>query len=208
MDPLTVAAAVVALGGIGSLWHQRVRADRIQERSAGQRVAAPTGGRDPLTGLPDRAGFREQGPAWLADPRRAPGLAVLLDLPLLAQVHRCHGRSVADHVLVTVGWRFARYAAQGHAGGGLVARWDADRFAGLLPGAPDDHVLDRTRQRLAAALSAPIWSAEGRLAVSASIGVVPVRPGDDLDEAVRRAGAAAAGTGHRDRRYADSGAGR
>ncbi|MEE6259691.1 GGDEF domain-containing protein [Plantactinospora sonchi] len=172
MDPLTLAAGAAAVAGIGAAWGMRNRVRdaqaevvRLRAELRAERHAAT---HDPLTGLPNRRAFYQLGGALVADPRRPPLVAVLLDLDNFKQINDRFGHAVGDQVLIAVAWRFAAYADNNairvgggagplgsgaaqvrsragqlgegttRAGANLVARLGGDEFAGLLVGVQGD----------------------------------------------------------------------
>jgi diguanylate cyclase (GGDEF)-like protein len=190
MDPLTVAAGVAAVSGIGSAWRMRRRALCAEARAASlsseleaERHAAS---HDPLTGLPNRRAFYQLGAALVADPAQHPLIAVALDLDDFKQVNDRFGHAAGDQVLITAAQRFATYA-----GDDLVARLGGDEFAGLLTSPTiDGHWLSDAMRRLADALAAPMHVAGHSLRVTASIGLVPVNGYTHLADVLHHADAA------------------
>lgn len=187
MDPLTLAAGVAAVAGIGGAWRTRRRACRAEAEVASLRreLAAErhAASHDPLTGLPNRRAFFQLGAALVADPARPPIIAVVLDLDEFKQVNDRFGHAAGDQVLITVARRFATCA-----GGNLVARLGGDEFAGLLISPSIDRCwLNQAARRLAAALAAPIQVPGGSVKVTASVGLAPVHGSAHLADALRRA---------------------
>jgi diguanylate cyclase (GGDEF)-like protein len=189
MDPLTLAASVVAATGIGAGWRSRRRAYRAESEAAhlrselrGERHAAS---HDPLTGLPNRRGFHRIGAELVADAGRHPLVAVVVDLDDFKRVNDEHGHATGDEVLVMMARRFATYA-----GDNLIARLGGDEFAGLLGCPADERWLIATAHALTLTLGVPTRTSRGTLAVTASVGVAPVLGPTGLVDAVRRADAA------------------
>jgi len=182
-------AAVAAAGMVGGVLQtgraQRAEAEvaRLQDELA---VACHAAAHDPLTGLPNRRAFYRSAPALVADRRRRPLMAVLVDLDDFKRVNDTLGHAVGDRVLVTVARRFSELAR-----GGLVARLGGDEFVGLLDwrGA-DSQGLREAGRLLAAALAAPVVVPEAGVAVTASVGLVSSWGPADLDELLDRADAA------------------
>jgi diguanylate cyclase (GGDEF)-like protein len=182
-------AAVAAAGLVGAVL-QTGRAHRAEAEVARLReeleVACHAAAHDPLTGLPNRRAFYRSAPALVADGRRRPLMAVLVDLDDFKCVNDTLGHAVGDRVLVTVARRFSELAR-----GGLVARLGGDEFVGLLawPGA-DSQGLHEAGRMLTAALAAPVVVPEFGVAVTASVGLVSSWGPADLDELLDRADAA------------------
>jgi diguanylate cyclase len=125
-------------------------------------------GRDPLTGLPNRAALTRH---------LAPGAALLvLDLDGFADVNDAYGHRVADDLLVQAA---ARLRAAGPA---LLARVGGDKFAAVYP---DGRCNEAAARRVLASLRSPYRIGARDLYVTASAGLV--RVGADPAEALRDA---------------------
>ena len=123
---------------------------------------------DELTGLPNRAGFREGVAPGLVDAWRAGGRAavLLLDLDGFKEINDALGHASGDQLLVAVTRRVEAAVADDV----LVARLGGDELALFLPagGAPEAMALaDRVR----ATLEEPVSVDDVPLTVSASVGV-------------------------------------
>jgi diguanylate cyclase (GGDEF)-like protein len=181
---VTVVAARLAVRG-------RRELARLRQQLAVEQQAANS---DHLTGLPNRRRFYRDGAALVREAVRRPLVAVLVDLDDFKRINDTFGHRAGDEVLATVARRLA-----GVADGGLVARLGGDEFAALLDrplgrgqrlGAHADRLAE-TGGRIAEVLSVPVPVAGGwKVAVRASIGVVAVTAGSDLDEVLERADAA------------------
>ena len=199
MDPLAAAvgAGLVVVAVLVAIWHaKRARTAerelrRLQNELSTERHAAR---HDHLTGLPNRRWFYGAGGSLVGTTDRHPLVAVLVDLDDFKRINDTFGHRAGDDVLVTVARRLSAVA-----GVGLVARLGGDEFVALLdqpprcaerrPGNRDG--LAETAGRITEVLSAPVPVAGGwNVAVRASIGVVTVTPGSDLDEVLDRADAA------------------
>jgi diguanylate cyclase (GGDEF)-like protein len=187
MDPLAFLAGAVAAAGVCAALPLHLRARRAEREGARLRaelaVERHAASHDPLTGLPNRRAFYERGAELVSDRTQHPLVAVVLDVNDFKQINDVFGHSAGDEVLVTIARRLSAYA-----GSGLVARLGGDEFAGLLAcgrGDPEDQA-----DRLAEALAAPMRLGSQIVAVSASVGLVPVEPDGHLADAVHRADAA------------------
>ncbi|HXQ59784.1 MAG TPA: EAL domain-containing protein [Acidimicrobiales bacterium] len=120
---------------------------------------------DPLTGLPNRALFRERVEYALAG-RRADNVHVLfIDLDRFKTVNDSLGHGSGDELLVAVAQRLLPTLR----GDDTLARLGGDEFAVLTVGEPDGGEL--VARRILDALHEPFAVGGGELSVSASIGV-------------------------------------
>ncbi|GAA2335646.1 bifunctional diguanylate cyclase/phosphodiesterase [Dactylosporangium salmoneum] len=145
---------------------------RVQEERLQYEVS-----HDGLTGLANRALFRDRLAAALTGTGRA--YVLLVDLDDFKTVNDLLGHGVGDGLLVSVA-QLLRAEAGDH---GLPVRVGGDEFAVLLtgPGADPEGVA----RRLLAALDQPI--SEHRLLVQASIGIAEAGPGATVDSVLRDA---------------------
>ena len=139
---------------------------------------------DALTGLPNRAMFREQVEGAV---RRSTGTGfavLIMDLDKFKEVNDTLGHHNGDRILVAAADRLRASVRPGD----IVARLGGDEFGVLLEGVTDaDDALGLAR-RLTGALAAPFTVQDLTLEVSASIGIAlfPVH-GRDVDTLVQRA---------------------
>ncbi|MFI7544156.1 putative bifunctional diguanylate cyclase/phosphodiesterase [Actinoplanes sp. NPDC049599] len=144
---------------------------------------------DPLTGLANRALFRERLVLAL-DAYRHRGVPVALlfaDLDDFKLINDSFGHAMGDRVLRAIGDRLVAAAGPG----ALVARLGGDEFAVLLEHRTAD--AEPAGNRILAALREPFVIDDHTVGVSASLGLVLPEPGDaDLsaDALLRRADAA------------------
>jgi diguanylate cyclase (GGDEF)-like protein len=144
---------------------------------------------DPLTGLANRALFRERLVLAL-EGRLHPGrpMAVLFaDLDDFKAVNDGFGHAMGDRLLQVVGERLAGSVRRGD----TVARLGGDEFAVLLERRPGD--AESVGRRILAALREPFLVDGHQLTVSASVGLVVPDPADETlnaDALLRRADAA------------------
>ena len=124
---------------------------------------------DPLTGLPNRALFRERlGKTISAATRSAQPAAVLyIDLDDFKSINDTLGHSAGDQVLVTVADAL-RAAVRA---GDTAARLGGDEFAVLLRHPVQQGVAEAVAERILTQLSQPLVVAEHEVAVTPSIGI-------------------------------------
>jgi len=143
---------------------------------------------DPLTGLANRALFRDRIEHALATSALdGDEVAVLMvDLDNFKTVNDSLGHTRGDAVLVEVAGRLTASLRPAD----TVARLGGDEFAVLLEGAPREEVL-ATADRVGAALAAPLAVDGTDVPVTASIGVATgARAGHDAEDLLRNAATA------------------
>jgi diguanylate cyclase (GGDEF)-like protein len=149
-----------------------LRNTRVQEERLQYEVS-----HDGLTGLANRALFRDRLATALATTARASVL--LVDLDDFKAVNDLLGHGVGDRLLVSV----AQLLRVEVGDDGLPVRVAGDEFAVLLTGTDADP--EELAGRLLAALNRPI--SEHRLLVQASIGIAAAVPGATVDSVLRDA---------------------
>lgn len=162
------------------------RAARDAERE--MHVVRRAASHDPLTGLPNRTllfnGLRDGIES--AQATRAPFSLLFLDLDHFKQINDVHGHDVGDQGLR----HFATVMQARLRGSDMLARLGGEEFVVLLPGATLEQagrVSDDLRRALA---GMPLMLDEGSCAMTVSIGVAVLRPGDDAESLLKRADAA------------------
>ncbi len=150
--------------------------ERIQVQERLHRLAY----HDPLTGLPNRALFRERLEHALAlARRRGNGLAVLfLDLDRFKNVNDTLGHACGDRVLTLVAERL-RGALRG---GDTLARLGGDEFAVLIEGDTSREALSRIGRKLQALFEPPFFACGHEFHLGLSLGVARYpEDGDDVE---------------------------
>jgi diguanylate cyclase (GGDEF)-like protein len=124
---------------------------------------------DRLTGLPNRAQFRDAVQAAIAAgvPDGAPLAVLMLDLDRFKHVNDVLGYRFGDALLKAVAERIAGQAVRT---GDLVARLSGDEFALLLPGADAERAL-AVAERIAGVFELPLLLEDQTVDVSAGIGI-------------------------------------
>ena len=136
---------------------------------------------DTLTGLPNRALFREQiGLAISQAKRHQTCTAVMLvDLDHYARINETYGEGVGDFILE----EFAKRLKSCLRGGDTIARWGGDRFVLLLPQMHNADDSIKLAQRVLNTLNEPfkIYSEQIEIEINGSIGIANY-PQDGTDE--------------------------
>ncbi len=130
---------------------------------------------DRLTGLPNRAQFRDAVVAAIAAAQAqatagaapAPVAVVMLDLDRFKHVNDVLGYAFGDRLLQAVAQRLAQQAVRE---GDLVARFSGDEFALLLPGSTAAQAL-AVAERIAGAFEQPITLEDHTVDLAAGFGV-------------------------------------
>jgi diguanylate cyclase (GGDEF)-like protein/PAS domain S-box-containing protein len=137
---------------------------------------------DPLTGLANRALFRDRvsHALALAQRRGSPVTVLFLDLDDFKTVNDSLGHAEGDRLLIAAAERFLACARSAD----TVARLGGDEFAILIEGADGPEGLP---ERLAAAMSHPFSLSGNQVRVTASIGVASASPEDRADDLLRNA---------------------
>ncbi len=121
---------------------------------------------DALTGLPNRAHFREQLGGVVASGE--PFAVLYLDFDRFKSVNDSFGHAVGDALLVALGGRLQASARPGD----LAARLGGDEFAVLLAGVADTAAAARLAERLMALFAEPFAVPGHLLHTTPSVGVV------------------------------------
>ena len=173
--------------------HCRDMTDRHAREQALQSVAYT----DPMTGLPNRAGFLRHVRA-AADAQGDPTTLLMIELDGLAATRENAGRETVSAAVAEVGRRL-RATVRGE---DVVARMGGGAFAVLAVG--DDEDADRLAARCLSVVEQPILTAAGLVELTAGIGLVPLEDGLGVealltraDQAVRAAHAAGLGSARR-----------
>ncbi|HEX3539532.1 MAG TPA: diguanylate cyclase [Acidimicrobiales bacterium] len=141
---------------------------------------------DSLTGLPSLAFFRDRAQGIVSSGALTgrPMVLVVLDVDGFATVNDELGYVFGDEILVTLARRLSSLADPGWA----LSRLAGDEFVVLVDVGPDG--ADAVARLILDTVREPISINRRAVAVTASLGLVPVRFDSDLDECLGRAGAA------------------
>jgi diguanylate cyclase len=140
---------------------------------------------DPLTGLANRALFRDRVAQALARRARNPQplAALFVDLDDFKTVNDGLGHAAGDELLAAVAERL-RHCVRGE---DTVARLGGDEFAILLDQTATDVGADAVAERIVAAMGTP-FSLRGRpVRVTASVGVAVTSGAQEVDEVLHQA---------------------
>ncbi|MBA3894604.1 MAG: EAL domain-containing protein, partial [Gemmatimonadales bacterium] len=140
---------------------------------------------DPLTGLANRALFRDRVSHALALAQRSaqPITVLFLDLDDFKRVNDSLGHAEGDRLLVAAAERFLSCARAAD----TVSRLGGDEFAILIEHAAGPDGRGELLERLATAMGHPFTLSGNQVQVTASIGVATATPGDTADDLLRNA---------------------
>ncbi|MFQ5680403.1 MAG: putative bifunctional diguanylate cyclase/phosphodiesterase, partial [Gemmatimonadota bacterium] len=157
----------------------------VTERKAAERELTFRALHHPLTGLPNRALFRDRLAQALArSGRRKTRVAVLfVDLDRFKVVNDTLGHVAGDRLLRAVARRFAECMRAED----TLAHHGGDEFVVLLEGVEEEAAVVKVAERLTGTLQEPFEIAGSRLLVTASIGFALAGRGDPLDAILRNA---------------------
>ncbi len=140
---------------------------------------------DTLTGLPNRALFRQTVSQVIAGASEAQGAAVLfIDLDHFKQVNDTLGHPCGDQLLKIVAKRLQELCEPDD----FVARWGGDELVVARPRIAGDEELDGLAAAIVASLSRPYYLEGHEVVVGASVGIaVAPRDGKDVDVLLKNA---------------------
>jgi diguanylate cyclase (GGDEF)-like protein/PAS domain S-box-containing protein len=140
---------------------------------------------DPLTGLANRALFRDRVSHALALAQRQghPITVLFLDLDDFKRVNDSLGHAEGDRLLIAAAERFQSCARAAD----TVSRLGGDEFAILIEHVAGSDGRPELLQRLEEAMTYPFALSGNQVQVSASIGVATATPGDTADDLLRNA---------------------
>jgi diguanylate cyclase (GGDEF)-like protein len=159
------------------------RSSRLQELVSQNRHWAL---HDELTGLPNRALFRDRALQSLGHARRnASGVAIMImDLDRFKEVNDSLGHHHGDLLLKEVSQRLTAALREVD----TVARFGGDEFAVLLTDADEDAAIHKVVAKILEAVRLPLVLDGFTISIDASIGVaVAPRHGDDFETLMKRA---------------------
>ncbi len=167
-------------------WHVIGMPTFLPRHTDGESASGAADFRDPLTGLLDRDGFDGALGETLRRCTLGDGAALLLiDLDQFERFNDAHGHGLGDQLLKAVGMRIDDALREGD----CAARFGGDEFAVILRRVTQLDARIAAERILSAVRSARAAGTTLMAGVQASIGMVLLRPGDDVDvdEAMTRA---------------------
>jgi diguanylate cyclase (GGDEF)-like protein len=148
----------------------------MTERLAREQALQSIAYTDPMTGLPNSAGWVRALERAVAEPDGAPAAVLLIELEGVSEAREHAGREAVTAVVAEIGRRL-RATVRGE---DLVARLGGGAFAVVASGTPDE--ADLLGSRCLAVVEQPIATAAGILDLTAGIGLAPVVPGLSVEE--------------------------
>ena len=181
-------AIFVVTGGFSPLLVPVLLAPLLWLHRAGRRAAHSEHQalHDALTGLPNRALFRDRVGRALTAAQREGGrpVVMLLDLDRFKEINDSLGHHHGDELLRQIGPRIAGVLRSND----TVARLGGDEFAVLLPSAPDADTAAEVGDEILRALAEPFHVEGVDLEVEASLGIAAYpEHGDCVDTLIQRA---------------------
>jgi diguanylate cyclase (GGDEF)-like protein/PAS domain S-box-containing protein len=156
--------------------HCRDMTDRHAREQALQSLAYT----DPMTGLPNRAGFLRLVRQAVADVAGHPATLLVIELDGLAAAREHAGREIVSTVVAEIGRRL-RATVRGE---DTVARMGGGAFAVLASGS--DAEADRLAGRCLSVVEQPILTTAGIIELTSGVGVVPLEVGLGVDALLGR----------------------
>ncbi|OYZ99649.1 MAG: two-component system response regulator [Rhizobiales bacterium 17-65-6] len=158
----------------------------VTERKQAEETVHYQAYHDLLTGLPNRALFRDHLGLMLAQAKRTQQpLAVLsLDLDHFKLINDSLGHTIGDEMLLAVGARLRQCLREGD----TLARLGGDEFAVLLPTLASRSDVEHICRKIIQVLSKPVYIKGHEIYISVSIGAcVAPEDGDLIDGLIRQA---------------------
>jgi len=151
---------------------------RLQQVRSDLREARHDAATDPLTGVPNRAGFDErlESGALLNSYGSKPESLLLLDLDHFKRVNDEHGHRAGDHVLREVARVLETVVVRRS---DFVARYGGEEFAVILDDTDEASAVSVANRLLRAVREMTVEWEGATIALTVSIGVSPIRPGDE-----------------------------
>ena len=157
----------------------------ISERKQAEETVHYQTYHDLLTGLPNRALFRNHLGLLLAQSKRSKQSLVVLSLDLdhFKIINDSLGHSLGDELLLAIGTRLRQCLREGD----TLARLGGDEFAILLPALSEQREIEPIGRKIIHVLSEPVYIKGHEVYVSASIGAcIAPADSDTVDSLIRQ----------------------
>ena len=157
----------------------------ISERKQAEETVHYQTYHDLLTGLPNRALFRNHLGLLLAQSKRSKQSLVVLSLDLdhFKIINDSLGHSLGDELLLAIGTRLRQCLREGD----TLARLGGDEFAILLPALSEQRDIEPIGRKIIHVLSEPVYIKGHEVYVSASIGAcIAPADSDTVDSLIRQ----------------------
>ena len=158
----------------------------VTERKQAEETVHYQAYHDLLTGLPNRALFRDHLGLMLAQAKRnrSPLAVLSLDLDHFKVINDSLGHTIGDELLLAVGARLRQCLREGD----TLARLGGDEFAVLLPTLVSRSDVDHICRKVIQVLSKPVYVKGHEIYISVSIGAcVAPEDGEMIDSLIRQA---------------------
>jgi len=182
LEAVILLVYLCLLASMPTILAMAVRAQRATAHSLERRAST-----DPLTGLPNRAGFEAKATKLLADPANSSMALAYLDLDNLKLINDTASHAAGDALIAEV----AKTLLGELSPDDLLGHYGADEFIVLLNGCSITVARERAQALLRAVENCQREYGDQRLSTTASIGLVPFQPGEmTLPELLSQADAA------------------
>ena len=158
----------------------------ITERVQAEEVINFQAYHDLLTGLPNRALFKDRLSVAVANAKRsgAKPAVMFIDLDRFKIINDSLGHTMGDSLLQAVCERFQQCIRNGD----TLSRFGGDEFTLLLPDVPDSEIAGQVADKMLASIKRPFEIKGHKIYIGASIGVsIYPEGGDTLDRLIKSA---------------------
>lgn len=157
----------------------------VLSRAGRNRALAAAAHRDALTGLPNRGALTLLEPRLLrVSPLDTPVAVLMLDIDHFKAINDTHGHDAGDIALRHVAARLTALIRQGD----TLVRWGGEEFCLCLPGSDAAGALAAAEKLRVGLAGSPVALPDGTtLALTASLGLAVLKPGESLSAAMGRA---------------------
>lgn len=140
---------------------------------------------DPLTGLPNRAGWNERLEQLAAQRRKeeAPLQVAIMDLDHFKSINDSYGHLAGDRVLKIVADKLRKQLRDGD----FMARFGGEEFVALFPASTPEAALEVLENMRRVIEDCPFHFKGVRIVVTVSMGAATLRVGEPMEAALKRA---------------------